>query len=125
MARQWGILPLLCALAIGGLAGCGQSAPGAAQEETRMPDPTRAQPADLTPLAAPVAADPAVPTPPAGSYRLTEPFPALVQGLVDAAKANLAGRLKTGADIIEVLQVDGVVWPDRSLGCPQPGRAYP
>ncbi len=44
--------------------------------------------------------------------------------LVDDAVADLAARLKVSADSIEVLRAEKVTWPDGSLGCPQPGRAY-
>lgn len=47
-----------------------------------------------------------------------------LQGLVDQAKADLVDRLFIDPDQIEVVEVRAVVWPDGSLGCPQPGMAY-
>jgi hypothetical protein len=45
--------------------------------------------------------------------------------LVEAARADLAARLKISAEAIGFVEFAGVVWPDGSLGCPQPGLAYP
>ena len=59
-----------------------------------------------------------------GSSSPTPPDPAL-RGLVDQARADLAGRLGVGAGQIEVVEARSVLWPDRGLGCPQPGMVYP
>jgi hypothetical protein len=50
--------------------------------------------------------------------------PAL-RGLVEEAIENLAGRLQVSAEAVEVVSARPVFWPDRSLGCPQPGMVYP
>jgi hypothetical protein len=50
--------------------------------------------------------------------------PAL-DGLVQAAIADLSGRLDVSAADIAVVSAAPVRWPDRSLGCPQPGMGYP
>jgi hypothetical protein len=50
--------------------------------------------------------------------------PALA-GLVQTAVDDLADRLKVPAGEIAVLSAQPVVWPDGSLGCPQPGMVYP
>ena len=47
-----------------------------------------------------------------------------MQPLIDAATADLAKRLSVTQDAIEVISAQSVVWPDSSLGCPQPGMAY-
>jgi hypothetical protein len=44
--------------------------------------------------------------------------------LVMKAVEDLAGRLSIQGEEIELLEVKEVVWPDSSLGCPQPGMAY-
>jgi hypothetical protein len=44
---------------------------------------------------------------------------------VSEAIADLAGRLGVAPAQIEVVRVEAVVWPDGSLGCPQPGMLYP
>jgi hypothetical protein len=48
-----------------------------------------------------------------------------MQSLIDAATADLMKRLSVTRDTIEVISAQSVVWPDRSLGCPQPGMVYP
>lgn len=40
------------------------------------------------------------------------------------AKEDLADRLKVETEQIELVEFKAVVWPDSSLGCPQPGMAY-
>ena len=40
------------------------------------------------------------------------------------AVADLAQRLGVDPSILVVLSVEDVTWPDSSLGCPQPDRAY-
>jgi hypothetical protein len=71
------------------------------------------------------------PPPPATSINVEEnemmpnpsPPPEL-HGLVDRARADLARRLSIDVAAIDLLEVREVVWPDASLGCPQPGMAY-
>jgi hypothetical protein len=47
-----------------------------------------------------------------------------LERLIDQAKEDLAQRLSIMVDEIEVLEAKAVVWPDASLGCPQPGMRY-
>lgn len=44
---------------------------------------------------------------------------------VQLAIADLAARLAVTAATIEIVEARPVVWPDGSLGCPQPGMMYP
>ena len=44
--------------------------------------------------------------------------------LVDLAKADLAERLGITVDVIRLVSYEELVWPDSSLGCPQPGMEY-
>lgn len=46
------------------------------------------------------------------------------QPLVEAVVANLAGRLNLPPEQIRVVQVTERMWPDSSIGCPQPGQMY-
>jgi len=48
----------------------------------------------------------------------------VLQPLVSQAVADLAQRLSLEPTHIEVLEARAVVWPDASLGCPQPGMRY-
>lgn len=54
----------------------------------------------------------------------TLPLPAGLQNLIDRAKEDLAERLSLPLDQISLVEAEAVVWPDASLGCPQPGMAY-
>lgn len=44
--------------------------------------------------------------------------------VVDRAASALASELRIPRDQVLVLRVDAVEWPDSSLGCPEPGKAY-
>jgi hypothetical protein len=55
----------------------------------------------------------------------TTPYPAGVDQLVQLALSDLAARLQIGQAAIAVETVRSVVWPDRGLGCPKAGMAYP
>jgi hypothetical protein len=54
----------------------------------------------------------------------TAEVPPGLQGLVDRAVDDLAERLTIDKDQIEVVEVRTIVWPDGSLGCPEPDVAY-
>jgi len=47
-----------------------------------------------------------------------------LETLVAMAREDLARRLGVPIEQIEVLEARSVVWPDASLGCPQPGMSY-
>jgi hypothetical protein len=40
------------------------------------------------------------------------------------AKQDLSAQLGIPEEAIDILSVEAVEWPDSSLGCPEPGRAY-
>lgn len=68
----------------------------------------------------------ALPTPfgaPVGSITPGEIDPGLAY-FIDAAKDDLSKRLGIATDAITVMEARLVVWPDGSLGCPQPDMAY-
>ena len=52
------------------------------------------------------------------------PEKSLHQAQITAATVDLSTRLDVGLDEIEVREARAVVWPDASLGCPQPGMFY-
>ena len=54
----------------------------------------------------------------------TTPAGAGLQDLIDKAIADLAQRLSIPTDQIKFMEARGVVWPDASLGCPQPDMVY-
>jgi hypothetical protein len=54
----------------------------------------------------------------------TAPIDEALQPFVDLAVADLASRLAVDPGAIEVGSAAAVVWPDGSLGCPEPGYSY-
>ena len=58
------------------------------------------------------------------SPTLATPIDPGVQNLIDKAVADLAQRLSMPTSEIKLIEATPVVWPDASLGCPQPGMAY-
>ena len=58
---------------------------------------------------------------PSSEYPTVDPG---MQNLVDQAKEDLAQRLTISISEIDLIEAKAVVWPDASLGCPQPGMAY-
>jgi len=69
-------------------------------------------------LRAPPVIAPAAPT------ALPAIAPAAPTAPVEIAKADLARRRAVAPDTIRIVEVRDVTWPDRGLGCPQPGMAY-
>ncbi len=56
--------------------------------------------------------------------RLEQRNYAEAQPLVDLAKADLAQRLNVQQENIQVQSVEGVEFPDSSLGVPEPDKVY-
>ena len=112
------ILLILTALIL--LAGCG---PQDSSSNQLLPS----LPAEKQPAAAPQTLPPAAtqgssiqmetPTPPAAASSSLE-------GLIEEAKKDLAQKLVIPTDQISLAEAREVVWPDASLGCPQPGMLY-
>ena len=92
--------------------------PGGSPGDGDTTEPTRPRfdPTDLT--AAPVQP---VPTSPPGSAPVTG---GSADRIAAPAIADLGQRLGVAGSAIEVVSVESVVWPDRSLGCPRPGMSY-
>jgi hypothetical protein len=65
-----------------------------------------------------VVATPSPSAPGAGGTPVTQ-NPAVVAAVADLAKQKNVDPARIG-----VASVEAVEWPDSSLGCPQPGRAY-
>ena len=59
-----------------------------------------------------------------GTPSSSTPYGSDMEDLVIQAKEDLADRLSIPVDQIEVLEATSVVWPDASLGCPQPDMRY-
>ncbi|MFQ3630473.1 hypothetical protein [Roseiflexus sp.] len=98
---------------------------GSAAIPAATPVPTAA-PREETPMPTPDQGnEPVRPMPPYSAQPLTPPFGAAMDAQIDAARQDLAQRLRIDASAIEVVQVEAVTWPDASLGCPKPGMMYP
>ena len=89
-----------------------------------------AQPAPATPVQS-TPTTPPTPAPTAAIQEspMTTPSPTqsgsdVPSALIAQARTDLAARLSIEAEDIDVVEAKSVVWPDASLGCPQPGRAY-
>jgi hypothetical protein len=90
-------------------------------------DPTA--PLELTSSPIAETLSPSVPVSPTGGDTQMTPFlPTSANPdlhiLIEKAKEDLAHRLSISATQINLLEAREVVWPDASLGCPQPGMAY-
>ena len=56
---------------------------------------------------------------------MTGSVDAQLRSFVDVAVADLTHRLNVDAAGVTVVSARAMTWPDRSVGCPQPGMAYP
>ena len=76
----------------------------------------------------PGGSPPATPQPvsPTQGETMIPPTPGTsgMEGLIEMAKKDLAQRLFVSVDEISLVEAKPVVWPNSSLGCPQPGMAY-
>lgn len=75
----------------------------------------------------PLAAAGSQPEPARDTYEAdaAEPSDPVQKALVAQAREDLARRLSIEPDAVAFVKLKEVVWPDRSLGCPRPGVAYP
>ena len=117
------------------LIACGTGGTGADSATTEdMPDLTLGDSSSTTSKPAAAPTTPLVPEnqdPPSttttskGTNTTASPdYDQSLQPLVDLAIADLAVRLGVAEDAITVTSAEAVVWPDGSLGCPQPGMGY-
>lgn len=109
-------------VAILGLVACG-AAPvesDATVEQTTVPQapPPTAQPPTTLPTSPPSPTSPTNTEEPGDIGSTTE------HDIVEAAMADLAGRLAVPSETVTVLSFEWVTWNDGSLGCPQPGMVY-
>jgi len=101
---------LILALA---LAGCGPSRP----DGDLVPSDPLAPPSEEAPSTPLNQGEPAEMTP-------TTPADPGLQNLIEKAKEDLAQRLNVLLTQINLIEARAVVWPDASIGCPQPGMQY-
>lgn len=87
--------------------------------ETERDEPTPDRSRRLTPTPVPKPLE-RVPTPEAGEAVVGE----VPEELLALILADLAGRLATSPETIEILRAEEAIWPDGALGCPKPGEVY-
>lgn len=44
--------------------------------------------------------------------------------IIRLAISDLAARLSIDPELVHIISAESTLWPDSSLGCPQPGEAY-
>lgn len=86
----------------------------------------QSEPTATDPGPTPTSTAPAVPTATAHVVQEVTVTPDIASSsLVLQAIDDLAARLGVAPDVIDVVRVEEVDWPDGSLGCPQPDMRYP
>lgn len=102
-------------------------------EPEASPTPLPATPSPVPPVGgasptpAPAPTPTSLPRPsalPAPGTPLVPPYGTALDGMIDAARADLAQRRGVAPDAIELVDLRSVVWPDSALGCPRPGFEY-
>ena len=101
------------------LAACNPAVMSNSSENTALPIPAveqtrEAQAGTVSPSEEKSQMTPSLPTPESTN----------MQNLVEKAKEDLAQRLTIAITEISLVEAKEVVWPDSSLGCPQPGMRY-
>jgi len=81
------------------------------------------QPVTLTDEPVPPQPTSAVVQPPVDDAQPT-PDPETTPQLIQFAIRDLASRLDVNPELINVISINPITWPDASLGCPQEGMMY-
>lgn len=127
MKNRWISLIVLLSLVV---AGCGQTGdltplepqiPPSMDEPSDPPEnpsPNSTQPVEVVPVFTPTPESPSEENP------MPNPSDPEVQPLIDTAIEDLSNRFSVPSDQIEFKEVTELVWPDSSLGCPNPSVSY-
>jgi hypothetical protein len=121
MTIRWISLLLVLAFVI---TGCGSSQTNVAESPgLPLTSPTEEPLAAPTkiPLSTLIPAEPTKGDKPQMNPTLPTPSAPGLEGLIETAKQDLAQRLSIQTSDIVLVDAKEVVWPDGSLGCPQPG----
>jgi len=80
------------------------------------------------PVVIPPTVTPTMPETLPEATQMSSPYPPPsstgMESLIERAKNDLAARLSIPVAEISLVETKEVVWPDSSLGCPQPGMEY-
>jgi hypothetical protein len=129
MKTRWFILFILPVLI---LTACGQGSdispmepqipppPEVRTSPPENPSPNSTKPVEVSPLYT------STPDPSTQEDDIPMPKPSdpAIQALIETATKDLAQRLSIPAEQIQPKQVSEMVWPDSSLGCPNPSSSY-
>ncbi|MGV1009021.1 MAG: hypothetical protein ACOYBY_10510 [Dermatophilaceae bacterium] len=115
--RGWGFGSRAYAVVVTLLVAAGATACGSTDGSSTTAQPSTTSP--FTTQAAPT------PSPTGGTSVSTSGVDPALASLVAVAVGDLSARLGVDASQVSVLSARMLTWPDRSLGCPQPGVAYP
>lgn len=113
---------LIIALILGVLTGCGTVRPTV--ESTTNANPETVLETSTPKQVSPTKVPSPTPNESKGEDEDMMPSASGMQNLVDEAIQDLADRLSISADKISLVEATEVVWPDASLGCPQPEMLY-
>jgi len=99
---------------------------GCAPSQTGGPEKDLAQSTPLAPPSQKTLSTPLSDVPQGDTTAMTPTTPADagVQNLINKAVADLAQRLSIPVTQIKLMEAREIIWPDASLGCPQPGIVY-
>jgi hypothetical protein len=129
--KKWIIQRLVFILLIIALAACAQ-APGMRGEPELVETSMVTSPVLMkTPTSKPATIT-STQTPPniieetlvMGDILIGTPMGPKEQNAVAQAQADLAQRLSIPVDQVKLVEVQSATWPDKGLGCPQPGMSY-
>ncbi len=98
--------------------------PGHTSATTTVPVPTKERQFTLVNLPTLVPTKTVQETPVMNAVPVSTPLEPQMQAIVTQAKADLAKQLSINANLVELIEISFVSWPDKSLGCPKPGMAY-
>jgi len=121
---KWMGFCILISLITGLLAACASAPQSSEADNPAEAQETGAEPTPRQGLVAVPSQTPAESQPAETAPVQPGAYGEAAEALVKMAQDDLAQRLGAPLDQISVVSVSEVVWPDGSLGCPQPGQVY-
>jgi len=121
---KWMGFCILISLITGLLAACASAPQSSEADNPAEAQETGAEPTPRQGLVAVPSQTPAVSQPAEAAPVQPGAYGEAAEALVKMAQDDLAQRLGAPLDQVSVVSISEVVWPDGSLGCPQPGQVY-